>query len=83
MNIAIETDQALLGATIRILVAGSVEVDGFGDQREITWVDDLDAGTNRISLPLIATGNDGGKVVVRLSHPKSEQIFIVDLKSDG
>ena len=28
MDIAIETDQVLLGATIRILVAGSVEIDG-------------------------------------------------------
>jgi len=83
MDIAIETDQALLGATIRILVAGSVEVDGFGNQREITWVDDLYAGTNRISLPLVATGSEGGTVVVLLSHPKSEQIFIVNLKSDG
>lgn len=82
MDIAIETDQVLAGATIRILLVGNVEISGFSGQRELTWVDDLDAGTNRLSLPLIATGQGGGQVVVHMSHPKSKQVFIVNLKVD-
>ena len=83
MDIAIETDHALTGATIRILVAGSISIEGFGSQREISWVEDLDAGVNRLSLPVVATGSEGGQVVVRLSHPNSEQVFVVNLKTDA
>lgn len=79
MNIAFETDRALEGATITILLAGSVEIDGYGSQRELSWSENLDAGTNRLTLPVIASGVEGGQMVVRLEHPLSEQVFIVRL----
>lgn len=82
MDIAIETDRALTGATISILLAGSVEISGYAGQRELTWAEDLDVGVNRLSLPLIATGANGGQLVVRLSHPRSERVFVVKLKAD-
>ncbi len=79
MNIAFETDRALEGATITILLAGSVEIDGYGSQRELRWSENLDAGTNRLTLPVIASGFEGGQMVVRLEHPLSEQVFVVRL----
>jgi hypothetical protein len=81
MDIAIETDRALQGATISILLSGGVELDGYASQRELTWVSDLDAGINRLSLPVLATNRAGGQMVVRLSHPDSEQVFVVRLKA--
>lgn len=79
MNIAFETDRALEGATITILLTGSVEIDGYGSQRELRWSENLDAGTNRLTLPVIARGFEGGQMVVRLEHPLSEQVFLVRL----
>jgi hypothetical protein len=79
MNIAFETDRRLDGATITILLSGSVEIDGYGPQRELSWSDDLDAGVNRLSLPVIANGLGGGQIIVRLEHPQSEQLFVVTL----
>lgn len=79
MNVVIETDQPLLGATITILLSGNVELVGYGPQRELTWAADLDAGVNRLSLPIFANGASGGQMVVRLSHPQSEQIFLINL----
>lgn len=79
MNIAFETDRRLDGATITILLSGNVEIDGYGPQRELSWSDDLDAGVNRLSLPLIANGLGGGQIIVRLEHPQSEQLFVVTL----
>jgi hypothetical protein len=79
MNIAFETDRRLDGATITILLSGSVEIDGYGPQRELSWSDDLDAGVNRLSLPVIANGLAGGQMIVRLEHPQSEQVFVVRL----
>lgn len=83
MHIAIEADRALPGAEIRILLTGNVEVQGFGSRRELNWSDDLEAGVNKLSLPVVASGEGGGQMVVRLSHPDSEQLFVIDLPLDG
>lgn len=83
MNIAIDTDRALQGATISILLAGDVELDGFGRRRELTWNTDLQAGVNKLTLPVRAVGSDGGQLVVRMTHPQSEQVYVINLKLDG
>ena len=83
MEIAIETDRALAGANISILLAGAVELDGYGNRRELSWTTDLEAGINRLSLPILAVDAAGGQVIVRLDHPDSEQVFVVQLKADA
>ena len=83
MHVAIEADRALPGAEISILLTGNVEVQGFGSRRELNWSDDLEAGVNKLSLPLVASGEGGGQLVVRLSHPDSEQLFVIDLPLDS
>ena len=82
MNIAIEADRPLEGAQISILLSGDVEVDGFVDRHELSWTDDLEPGVNQLTLPIRAIGERGGQMVVRLSHPDSEQICVVQLKLD-
>jgi hypothetical protein len=82
MNVAIETDRPLEGARISILLSGGIELDGYGGRREVTWNADLQAGLNRLTLPVVAVDQAGGQMVVRLSHPHSEQIFVVRLKTD-
>ena len=83
MNIAIEAKQALEDAEISILLSGDVEIDGFIDRNELSWTDDLEPGVNQLTLPIRAIGERGGQMVVRLSHPDSEQIFVVQLKVDS
>ena len=83
MDIAIETDRPLQGATITLLLAGSIELDGFEGQREISWTEDLDAGTNRLSLPVFASAVGGGQLVVRLDHPQSKQVFVINLRTEA
>ena len=79
MNLAFETDRVLEGATITILLSGSVEIDGYGPSRELSWTENLEPGVNRLSLPVIANGFEGGQMVVRLDHPQSEQVYVVRL----
>ena len=83
MNIAIEAHRPLQGAKISILLSGDVEVDGYIDQHELSWIDDLEPGVNQLTLPIRAVGERGGQMVVRLSHPDSEQIFVVQLKLES
>lgn len=81
MNVAIETDRALAGANISIVLSGGVELDGYGHRRELSWTTDLEAGVNRLSLPVLAVAPSGGQMVVRLDHPDSAQVFVVRLKT--
>ena len=83
MNIAIEADRPLQDAKISILLSGDVEVDGFVDRHELSWVENLEPGVNQLTLPIRAVGERGGQMVVRLSHPDSEQIFVVQLKLES
>ena len=83
MHVAIETEQALPGAEISVLLSGAVEIDGAGGRREFSWTEDLEAGVNKLSLPLLASGDGGGQMLVRLTHPDSKQIFVIDLPTDS
>jgi hypothetical protein len=83
MDIAIEADRPLHNARISVFLAGGVELDGYGRRRELSWATDLKAGVNRLSLPVLAVDEGGGQVLVRLSHPQSEQLFAVRLKTQA
>jgi hypothetical protein len=79
MNVAIEADRPLQDATISILLSGDVALDGFGGEREVTWITNLEQGVNRLQLPVIALDARGGKMIVRLDHPDTEQVYVVDV----
>lgn len=81
MALAIETDRPLQDARISIMLDGGVELEGYGERRELTWTSDLKAGLNRLSLPVVAVDRKGGRLVVRLSHPQSEQLFVIRLRT--
>ncbi|MDH3440042.1 MAG: hypothetical protein OEM63_04775 [Gammaproteobacteria bacterium] len=79
MNVAIESDRPLQGATISILLSGDIELEGFSGERELTWITDLEEGVNRLQLPVIALDPSGGKMIVRLDHPDTEQVYVVNV----
>lgn len=81
MDLAIESERALDGARISILLSGGVTLDGYDDRRELTWNTDIRAGVNKLSLPIRAINGQGGRMVVRLSHPDSEQVFLVNVRT--
>jgi hypothetical protein len=81
VDLAIETDRPLQGATISIVLAGNIELDGYSAQRELSWTADLEAGVNRLSLPVRAMDASGGQMMVRLEHPDSRQAFVIQVKA--
>lgn len=83
MNLAFETDRKLDGAQITILLSGNIEIDGYGSQRELSWSENLDSGVNRLSLPVLASDVGGGQMVVRMTHPLSEQVFVINLPTES
>ncbi len=83
MNVAIDLKQALPGATVSILLSGGVELVDFGDQRELTWTDDLEIGVNKLTLPLVAIDDSGGQLIVQVDHESKRLTLRVDLKVDS
>jgi len=83
LNIAIDADSDLTGATLSVSLYGGVELAGFTGQRHLSWTADLEAGVNKLSLPVIATDNAGGQVVVRLEHSDSRREYLIELLLDA
>lgn len=83
LNIAIDAETPLRDATVSLTLYGGVELAGYGNQRHLTWTSDLDAGVNRLSLPVIAVNERGGQIIVRLDHPDSQQEFLVALRHES
>jgi hypothetical protein len=80
LNIAIESGYALPGARVSITLPDGVQLAGYGNRRELSWTDDLAAGVNKLTLPLIALGEPAGYVVVKLDHEQSHQVFYIEVK---
>ena len=83
LNIAIDAITDLSDATVSITFFGGIELAGYASQRHLSWTTDLDAGVNKLSLPVIALDQGGGQVIVRLDHPDSQQEFMVQLRHGG
>lgn len=83
MNVAIEADRPLQGASISILLSGDIELEGFSGERELTWITDLEEGVNRLQLPVIALDPSGGKMIVRLDHPDTQQVYVVNVDTSA
>ena len=83
LNIAIDANTDLSDATVSITFFGGIELAGYASQRHLSWTTDLDAGVNKLSLPVIALDQGGGQVIVRLDHPDSQQEFMVQLRHGG
>lgn len=68
IGVAIDVDAAVSGAMMTVLLEGGIDLVGFGERREVSWQTDLDAGTNVLSLPIIAHSMDGGRLTALLQH---------------
>jgi hypothetical protein len=79
VSVAIDSSEALMGAQIRVVLTGGIQLAGFDDQTVLSWTTDLDRGANRLTLPVIAVRADGGQVLVEVAHEHKRQIFIVDV----
>ncbi len=83
LNIAIDTGHPIPGARVSIMLSGGVELAGYSNQRELTWTNDLAAGVNKLTLPLIALDQSGGPLIVKLDYGDSHQVFFVSLKLES
>jgi hypothetical protein len=68
VSLVIDSDRPLEGATIRLYVTGSVELQGYEGQPDIEWLASLNQGANLISLPVVARHPGQGAIVAEIEH---------------
>ncbi|HEX7080658.1 MAG TPA: hypothetical protein VF329_06565 [Gammaproteobacteria bacterium] len=79
VSIAVDTPAPLRNAEIRVVLTGAISLDGFADRRELRWHADLEAGSNQLTLPVVATGA-AGQLMVEVQHGQKRRTFIVDIR---
>jgi anti-sigma factor RsiW len=83
IGLAIDAETAMAGATLTILLEGGIDLVGFGERREVRWQTDLDAGTNLLSLPIIAHSLEDGRLTALVEHGEKTQRIDVRVRVDG
>ena len=79
VSITLTTDEALEDAEIHVSLNGSIDLQGYAGERDLKWLADLDAGTNQLTLPIVATGAEGGQLLVEVTHDGKRRTFLVDV----
>jgi hypothetical protein len=79
VDVLIDSERELKGATIRIAATGSIALDGFDDERRVDWQADLERGSNLLSLPVVARTEGKGRLVAVIEHHGRTQRVAIDL----
>jgi hypothetical protein len=81
VNISLTSAEALVDAEIHVVLSGAVDLGGYPGQRELQWRTDLNPGINQLTLPVVATGAEGGQVLVEVIHGGKRRTFLVDVQT--
>jgi len=79
VDVLIDSERALKGATIRIAASGSIALDGFENEQQADWQADLERGSNLLSLPVVARATGKGRLVAVIEFEGRTQRVAVEL----
>ena len=75
IRVAIESARAIDDIEMTIDVSDNLEIEGYADQRVISWTTRLAPGVNLIRLPVSAIAGGDGEIVARVGIGKQEKIY--------
>lgn len=79
VNVTIDSPEAVMEVDVRVVLAGGIELEGLAGRRELKWKTDLEAGINRLTLPIVAADSTGGRVLVSVGYGAKQQAFVVQI----
>lgn len=79
VNVTIDSPEAFMGVDVRVVLAGGIELEGLAGRRELKWKTDLEAGINRLTLPIVAADSTGGRLLVSVGYGAKQQAFVVQI----
>ena len=68
IDVVIDSERTLEGATIRVETRGAVELDGFETNRSVSWQARVDSGRNVLSLPVVGKSEGTAQLVAVVEH---------------
>lgn len=68
-------------AILRLELPDNIELAGYADRRSLEWKTDLKAGTNRLTLPLVARGNSSGAIRASITHAGKTRVFQIQVET--
>jgi hypothetical protein len=83
VDLVFNSPERIQHATLRIKLPAGVELDGYAQRHILQWQTELKQGSNRLSLPLIATGSNGGTLTASISHQGKTRTFKVNIVTNG
>lgn len=81
ISIAINAPETMQGAEMHVMLRGAIDLAGYEGQRDLMWPVDLERGVNELTLPVIATGARGGRMVVEVRYGDKRKTFQVDVQA--
>ncbi|MEX2496230.1 MAG: hypothetical protein WD448_09090 [Woeseia sp.] len=79
LHVAIDLERDLPEATITVVLKGGIALAGYQNERELSWKTDLQAGVNKLTLPVLAVNEQGGQLLVQVDHDTRRRTFRIDL----
>lgn len=83
VSLAFNAPREFSHVTLTIELPDHFELDGFANEKYITWDTTLTPGKNVLSLPVIATAARKGVLVARLTSGDKTKTFSIRLVADG
>lgn len=83
VDVLIDSERDLEGATIRVAVTGGVALNGFDDEHQLEWRTDLRRGSNLLSLPLVARSTGKAQLVAVIEHQGRTRRVTINLTVRG
>lgn len=81
VSVSLDTPRSLSGATIQVSLPPNLALEGYGDARQLQWQADLNAGTNRLTLPVQRRETGGeAEIVIRIEHEGARREFRVPVR---
>lgn len=81
VSVSLDTPRTLQGATIRVSLPSNLVLEGYGDTRELQWQADLNAGSNRLTLPVrLREPAETAEVLIRIEHGGAHREFRVPVQ---
>lgn len=77
ISLMFRSPRALNGVTIELKIPEGVELAGRAGRQELRWTTDLQAGANRLDLPLLVHSGGGGVVLANFTHGTDRKQFAV------
>lgn len=81
VSISVDAARSLPGATIQVSLPPNLALDGYGDARQLQWRADLNAGANRLTLPVrMREAAGSAEILIRIEHGGAHREFRVPVQ---